>query len=422
MDDSADDVVVPAVEFDVAGPFGERLSTLVAASLPPATATPGSYPSPLVVIAEPASDASLVVARCAAAATNRHRRIWLILTELAQVSALDRALDEAAVDVDAAVVVPGEPVNLSAAAVAGWIAVRHDAPSSALRGLRDGAGQACRFALVVAATPTSPPSAAPTGSATLRQLDVLGALQAAEQAGEATAARLLETGDDLAAVLTSLGPHAQSCADSVTADILARWADAGPGDLEAAIEELPTDHHAEEQPLTDAALAVSQVRTAVEREAAGLGSWWGRKRRLTQLQAELAHAEQQWQETYRYVGGQRVRHIVAERLRERLPDLRAAATQREHAHANVLLTEAHGRWLESALATAAGLPDFQVVQVQRSWGSASPHTRRHLLIPTSTGRIGHDPSTGVTVHRVQGLPVPIAVAVALGLPASSVAP
>lgn len=404
------------------GDAGSTIAEQVQAILPEAADPPSiSATTPIVVIADADAPPSKVAVDLQELTARREHRVWFVLPPDVPPRMADDVLTKIDPEhLDAVIRLRDAPPKLSAVALAAWILLRHDAPSSALSGLRDTNGEVCNLAVISGAAPASPPQINP-GPSSRRHLDIRDFLPDMDAESTQRAEVLVEScGSDYVQALAEIPGVAKEIADSTATRIVEVWRSASAEDLNAALDTIPDHSEETATGLAAAMLRVGELSAAIEREQSGFGSWWGRRRRLAELQSQLATARSEWvdhvcQSTVSTTR-QTFRGVVDRELRARIEQV----NNEERARAGKSRDQAYRSWFAGAEATAASLPAIKVADVHHAWGSASPQTRRHLLVPMQE----HAPArsdTDVIVHEVDGLSSPLAAAIMLGLPVSSTA-
>lgn len=431
---SAQLVPPPAVNVDSDGPVGAAIAEAMHRHLGPTT--PGAAPGgsrPLIVMVEPGEDALLPLPdRITAATRSRGQRVWVVVTQTAQVQAVDAIVDRNP-GVDALVLVDNSHPATAGAALAAWTWLRHDAPSLALGTLRDSSGRVCRVATVTAQAPAQPPSnEAPAPAASVDKVEqalVAGTAQAQALGNEAAQGLLLEP--DVSKVVSELEGAVDAGVKPASAALLDEVRHWGPSDLnqlrdftEKRVEQMVSD----EASLTSAAVAVGKADAALaqETERTGLSSMFGRKKRLAALTQSRDQAWETWCATVTAQGESAAQRRYLEQVAAGLPLLLSSSEEQWRQTADKRAREALGRWLDTTTAAATRLvpplPSADVT-IARTWGDATPEVRRHLLVPTTAAVEPGDTSNGtVNIHGAEGLQHPLAIAWLLGLSASSFAP
>ena len=430
----------PPVVIDTSGPVGQAIAEALPELLGAqhdASAPGGVRPS--LVLVEPGDSGLTDLAdRLMAAASQRGHRVWVVLCDPTQVVAADTIIDDIEV-ADALLLIDAAHPARAAAALAGWIWLRHDAPSLALGTLRDSSGHVCRIATLTAATPAQPPaepSEHPKGSGPSadRARSVWQAgLATASSAGERSAVQVLdENSVPLAEAVAALTMNAQedgeACAEQFLADVR-HWHPAELTHLQRVADEdsvatAESTATAQTRAVT-AAMAVAEARAAMAQESsrAGFASRFGRRKRLAELQTAADEAQDAWSIAATGQGKAAAIGAFAAVVTAALPTEVAQAEVRSSQDATTRAQTAVEQWLARTAEAAAQLTPTAApagVTVARSWGDAQPQVRRHLLVPARVGTAGLDQQTAaVTVHPAEGLPRPLAVAWLLGLSASS---
>lgn len=421
----------PTVTVDTNGPVGAAIAGAMNRHLDPAS--PGAAPGgarPAIVIVEPGPDGVTGLAERLAAATRiRGQRVWVIVTGPEQVVAVDDIV-EGAVGVDALVLVDSSHPASAGAALAAWTWLRHDAPSMALGGLRDSSGRVCRVATVIAQAPAEPPASpgpAPAASFSRAEQRWLGGLTQARTLGLETAGTMLND-SDLAAVVGGLESAVAEKTQAVAAQLVDEVHDWGPGELRwllESAEQLSQGFATDDGALTSAAVAMGKADAALAHETArtGLSGIFGRRKRIADLTQSRDRAWEKWCVAVTQHGEELAQHSFAAQLATALPEVVNNSEIHWQQSVEQRTSEALARWLATTAAAAQRLQPPQPTgtsTVPRTWGSASPQVRRHLLVPTAAAVTGPDElDDAVGIHSADGLQQPLAVAWLLGLSAAS---
>jgi hypothetical protein len=423
MSERPEPLVAPsAVTWSTVGDVGSALVDFTQALLPEPEPGEAVSPSPVVAFVEPEMTVAQLVSMITSLQGPRHRRLWLVVPDASLLDVVAGALpDVPDAMIDAIVILSDEPTRLAAVALAAWIVLRHDAPSAALGDLHDVNGDNCNVAVISGAIPTSPPVTSPRTPRVPAHLTIDEFLPELDHKAEVFVDEVARQ-DDIrpTEVLTDISGHAQDVAESMSQHVIQQWASADASTLREAVEQLPLNADESLTPvLTDDTLRVTELTAALARENAGFGSWWGRRKRVAMLASELDQARTDWLDQLRRSSVTLTRARFIDVMRDKLAT-RADLLQADEAQRTVQSKDqAQRRWLAGARATAAGLPNIAVGQVQHSWGSAAPHTRRHLFIPVMDA-IEIDSDAEISIHEVYHLHTPLALAVVLGLPMSAV--
>lgn len=422
MSERPDSLTVPRqVQWILYGETGAAIADQVQ-SLLPGNLPEGQISSAIavVMIADRDVSSQRMAEDLLAATSRRENRVWLVLPPGVASPLNSQETSGIEADrLDATVVLQDSPPKLSAAALAAWILLRHDAPSSALSGLRDTRGDVCNVAVVAGALPAAPPQF----NSPRRQridLDTTTYLSTIDSESRLRADELVEEcGTDYVRVIEDIPVLAREVAESACARMLDDWQSATAEDLKVALTSVPDDSKSPDSALSKALLRVGELSAAVAREESGFGGWWGRRRRIVELNNQLSAARTEWSDQVRHYCMTTTRtdfsRIAEAGLRARIDVLE----HDEREHTGRSREQAYLSWFAGAEATAAAIANIGVSPVHHAWGSANPQTRRHLLLPTLDHEITTQESD-VVVHEVPGLPAPLAVAIVLGLPMSSV--
>ena len=431
---SAQLVPPPAVTVDSDGPVGTAIAEATHRHLGPTT--PGAAPGgarPLLVLVEPGEEGPAgLAARLANASQTRGQRIWVVVTDTAQVEAVDNVVDGFNA-VDAVVVVDHSHPATAGAALAAWTWLRHDAPSMALGTLRDSTGRTCRVATITAQTPAEPPraevSAVPTSLGKAEQILLNGAERASALGSDAV--RQMLDGNDVSTVVSGLHTAVAQSVEPAAADLLAQVREWGPGDLRqllVAVDELGERMQPDESALAAAAVTLSKADAAVAQETTrtGFSAMFGRRKRLAVLAAQREEAWRQWCASVATQGDVIAQRRFSQQVAHELPALIGTSDERWQQTSAERAASALARWLDTTVTAAGQLcpptPTSQL-PVSRTWGDARPEVRRHLLVPAGAASVlAADSDRSVSLYSAQGLDRPIALAWLLGLSASSFTP
>lgn len=423
----------PAVTMDTVGPEGTAIAEAMQRHL--TQSSPGAAPGgarPVILVVEPGPEGLTGLAeRIAAAARTRGQRVWVVVTQPAQVSEVDDIVDGNA-SIDALILVDNSHPATAGAALAAWTWLRHDAPSMALGSLRDSSGRVCRVATVTAQVPAEPPgvlTSAPAASfGRVDEVWLRGLAHARSLGDEVSVAMLGDS--DVAHVVGALEGVVVERIDPTAAQLIDEVPDWSAGELNRLLESaagLAEATAPDEASLASAALAVGNADAALAHENArtGLSGVFGRRKRVAALAQAREQAWEQWCATVTAQGELLAERRYAQQLVSALPELISECELRWQHAAAQRAAEALDGWLASTTAAVARLqPPLPSISatVPRTWGDARPEVRRHLLVPAKAAAALADEYDAVAVHSADGLPQPLALAWLLGLSAASFAP
>lgn len=403
---------------------------------------PAASTQPIVLMGSTAQ--SLITAL--AGVGHRREPVWVMYLgrDLAEIRAIDQAIDELHAHVDALVVIAD--ADTAALAIDTWLRLRHDAPGRAFADLRDGQQRACRVAtLSVMELPAQPPlttreradgnvqanATAVTSEFAQSCKDLAKAVQ-----GEIT----LNLADD-----TDLGSYFAQVADKISHLVAAKklpsmttvlsssaGAAAAIAELQSLVTVARSEQAQQNQLLRAAELSVAAAQSArvAELSRTGFAAKIGRKKRLVELSQRWSTSVQQLIDALIGVITPQVRIRVAQAWQQQLEAQLPRLQETEAAEASLRTAQALSSWWQSSSKAAAELrPAFvaRESELSASWGSATPAIRQYLLCtdqPHAPGQHLRAPGSaaGVVLLTTQAVIAPRGVAMVLGMPAAAVTP